>query len=503
MRRNHTMRGIPFALAALMAALLGVSQPARAQSEIFDDLLEKLREKGVLSDAEYNALKQARDEERVEQRAERRKQAMKEAQTTEKEEKAKEEEKTALKGRFRNGFTWETGDKSAMIGLAGRVQLDYRNFADDIFPNTFDVRRAYLGAYGRFFNDFTFEVTADFAQTTASQLDVAWLNWGAYQGLQLRAGQFKMPMSLEELTSSRFIDFQERSFVNSFVPAKERGVMLHGTPFTGWFYGVALSNGQGKNNNEVSNTADDFDVIARLGVNVAEMLQQKDMVIHVAGAYSKGDLPTATTGATGNMFALRTEGRGVTFFQVANSTITGDDVSRERMLGELSLAWGPIKAQGEYITVNLSGTNVGGVDYDRDITAAYAELMWLISGETYASAYRNGAYGRIVPKTNFSLKDGTWGAFEIGVRFSQFDGEDFTTGNPAGTGVLGAGFTNKAEAWTVGLKWIMNPNTRMYLNYVKTDFDTPINVVAPGTPAQPAEQFDEEEAITLRLGIDF
>ena len=49
----------------------------------------------------------------------------------------------------------------------------------------------------------------------------------------------------------------------------------------------------------------------------------------------------------------------------------------------------------------------------------------------------------------------------------------------------------------------MNPNTRMYLNYVKTDFDTPINVVAPGTPAQPAEQFDEEEAITLRLGIDF
>ena len=102
-----------------------------------------------------------------------------------------------------------------------------------------------------------------------------------------------------------------------------------------------------------------------------------------------------------------------------------------------------------------------------------------------------------------SLKDGTWGAFEIGVRFSQFDGEDFTTGNPAGTGVLGAGFTNKAEAWTVGLKWIMNPNTRMYLNYVKTDFDTPINVVAPGTPAQPAEQFDEEEAITLRLGIDF
>ena len=103
----------------------GVSQPARAQSEIFDDLLEKLRDKGVLSDAEYDALKQARDKERTEQRAERRKQALKEAQATEKEEKGKEEDKTALKGRFRNGFTWETGDKSAMIGLAGIAPTMY------------------------------------------------------------------------------------------------------------------------------------------------------------------------------------------------------------------------------------------------------------------------------------------------------------------------------------------------------------------------------------------
>jgi phosphate-selective porin OprO/OprP len=216
MRRNHQTRGTTLALAALAAALLGAVQPAQAQSEILDDLLQKLRDKGVLSEDEYNALKQARDEERTEQRTERRKQALKEAQTVEKEEKAKEEDKTALKGRFRDGFTFESGDKQHSISVTGRVQADYRSFSENSTnansANTFDVRRAYLGVSGKFYTDWTFDVTADFAQSTSPQLDVGWLNYGRFQGLQARAGQFKMPFSLEELTSSRFIDFQERSW---------------------------------------------------------------------------------------------------------------------------------------------------------------------------------------------------------------------------------------------------------------------------------------------------
>jgi phosphate-selective porin OprO/OprP len=504
MRRNAVTATCKLTLAALTGAVLGLAGTAHAQqSSIFDDLLEKLRDKGVLTQEEYDALKAARDEERSKQRAERRQQALKEAQAAEKEEKAKAEAPSNLSGRFRNGFTWESGDKANSITLSGRIQADFRTFEDDIAANTFDVRRAYVGVQGKLFNDWTFDVTADLAQSSSSSpssLDVAWINWGAYQSVQLRAGQFKMPMSVEELTSSRFIDFQERSLVNQFIPAKERGAMLHGTPFTGLFYGVALSNGQGKNNNEVSTTIDDFDFIARVGVNAAEWLERKNMVIHVAGAYSKGDLATSTTGAgTGNLLTARTEARGVTFFQVP--ALTGNSVERERQLAELSLAWGPVKLQSEYLNVNFSGTSApAGVGYDRNLDVYYAEALWMITGEDYASAYRNGAYGRIVPRTNFSLKDGTWGAFEVGLRYSDLNAGDFVGSNPAGTGGLSNNFTNKASAYTVGLKWIMNPNVRAYLNYVKTDFDTPITVTPSGRSAR---QYDDEQAITLRLGLDF
>jgi hypothetical protein len=80
------------------ATLLGLSTaPANAQSEILDELLQKLRDKGVLSEDEYQALKKAREEEMSQERAERRRQALKQAQDEEKQTKAKDDAAKATK----------------------------------------------------------------------------------------------------------------------------------------------------------------------------------------------------------------------------------------------------------------------------------------------------------------------------------------------------------------------------------------------------------------------
>lgn len=85
-------------VAAAWTVLALSAMPAQAQqSAIFDDLLLKLKEKGVLSQEEYDALRAARDEERTEQRAERRRQALREAQQSEREERAKEAQANAPK----------------------------------------------------------------------------------------------------------------------------------------------------------------------------------------------------------------------------------------------------------------------------------------------------------------------------------------------------------------------------------------------------------------------
>jgi phosphate-selective porin OprO/OprP len=220
-RTSNRLRTKPSATCLTLAGLtlLGVlCAPAQAQqsSAIIDDLLDKLKDKGVLSQDEYDALKQAREEEKGEQRATRRKQALKTAQEEEKKEKAAEMAKTTVTGRFKDGVTFETGDKTAAISLGGRIHADYRSYANsDATADTFDLRRAYLTLTGKMYDYVTFDLTGDFAnQVNNSQLDVAWINVAPWKEAQFRIGQFKMPFSLEELGSSRFLDFQERSLVN-------------------------------------------------------------------------------------------------------------------------------------------------------------------------------------------------------------------------------------------------------------------------------------------------
>ncbi|MGH8671995.1 MAG: porin, partial [Burkholderiales bacterium] len=228
-------------------------------------------------------------------------------------------------------------------------------------------------------------------------------------------------------------------------------------------------------------------------------------VYHLGGSFSEGDL-TAFSPA-----AQRTSSRGFTFFApTAFTTVTGSDINRTRANAELALAYGPVKFQAEYANVNFDGRAASGTAFDKDIEAYYASLLWLVTGEKYAAAYKDGVFGRIVPQSNFNpFQAGSWGAWELGVRYEDFDASDFTLFSSAvpaglvGTGVISnsatAATTNEADAWTLGLKWIPNPNVRFLLNYVKTNFETPVRVNNNGK----TEIFDDEDAVTFRAQIDF
>ena len=63
-------------------------------------------------------------------------------------------------------------------------------------------------------------------------LGEAYLNLGYFKPAQLMFGQFKTSMSLEERTSSRFLNFTERSYVNNggITEGKDTGVMRRMVP---------------------------------------------------------------------------------------------------------------------------------------------------------------------------------------------------------------------------------------------------------------------------------
>ncbi len=454
-------------LTASIVALFGVAA-APAHALTAEDLLDKLNEKGVVSEQEYQEM-------RATAREERQKRKMKEA----KDEAAAP---TKLTGIFRDGFRLESGDKQHSIGIIGRVHADYRGFSpDDRSADTFDIRRARLGMSGKVYEDVTFEVVGEFAAAAnaaaTTGLDVAWVNYGWIKPAQIRVGQFKMPFNLETMVSSNNIDFQERAMNSSFAPGKERGLMVHGAPFDGVTYALALSNGAGQNNNDTSAIVDGKDTIGRLTFNIPAMLGNKDYVVHLGTAYTTGTQPAGplTSG-------FRTEGRGATFF--TPNVSGGTEFDRERSGAELALAYGPVKLQGEWMNVSFDGTG-----FSREVKSSYVSAMWAITGESYVNAYRDGIFRNIKPNSEFMKGAKGMGAWVVGARFSKFDAGDFATGTFTGI--------READAVTVGLNWIPNAMTRVMLNYTQTDFATSLGNDVNGLP------INDEKAITLRTQFNW
>lgn len=437
------------------ALMLGAAVPAMADTT--DDIINALISKGVLTEEEGALLQKGRAGEK---------------------EAADKKKDSEIKGSFKDGIKWESGDKRHSIKLDGRVQLDYRHFSnnEDNTTDEWDVRRAYLGVSGKLAEYYDFKVVANFAdkdeaKDKSNQLDEAYFGINWWKQASFRFGQFKMPFSLEEQTSSRFIDFQERSLANKLIPGKEIGAMVHGEPTKGMFYALALSSGEGKNKVEAK-TDEGSDVIARVGANFAEILGHENNVYHVALAGSWGDQSQDLK------VEANSESKGGTVFK--SDSFSGE---RDRYGVEGALAFGPVKFQGEWITNKYD--DIDGLGLDADVDAWYVGASWLITGESYAKAYKAGKFDRIKPLNDFNPKGSGMGAWEVGVRYSDFDASDF-----AKIGYVDSG-SPEADSWTVGLKWIPMPNARILLNYVRTDFDTPI------------KGEDDEKAITLRTQFDF
>jgi phosphate-selective porin OprO/OprP len=430
--------------------------------------------------------------------------------------------------RLANGLTLEDPRGLWSARFTGRVQGDYRYFdPPDAIPDTFSVRRARIGLELTAFKNYTFYVEGEFitgnAQGGTSQtasLTNAYVDLNWFPQARPRIGQFKPPIGLENSAPDVLTDFQERSLTQSLLQNLnyDRGVMLHGVPYKGIYYGVSLTNGAGLNLEEPNRTAQDVqsggkDVTARLTVNFAQYLDWSDAVIHVGAGYKSGQVSNApnqgTAGTAGFVAATgRTEAFGTTFFTPqafngAGGVTAASNIDRKISVGELALGWKQFKVQSEYWKASYSGSTVtpSGGAFDRDIDAYYVSAFWMLTGEAYADAYGgNATFGRVRPRNNFSFDGTGWGAWEIGLRYSHFDAGDFNNSNPAGTGRLGASApttvsTNQADAWTLQLKWIVNPYTRLLVNYIQTKFDTP--VVTNGVT------YSDEKAVTFRAQFDF
>ena len=486
--RSEPMEGIMRSrvVAALLALFLVGTTSELYAADKLDELeraLDAQKRTIELLQQEINTLKQERSRQQaLEQEVEGLKRANQESQELKREV---EQLKVTAKPKFEAGFDkWQpyigSTDGNFRLSPVGRIQLDFRAYepggrnlpaagsaigTDE--TNKFLVRRGRIGLAGTFYKYFDFFVEADFGQGAAggdisTSLTDAYLDIHYWPELRLRAGQFKVPFSYEELFSDNNIDFIERSVADNLVPSRDVGAMLYGSLFGGVVsYSTGIFNGAGQSKGE---TNDSKDLAGRL---VLAPFKQSDNTwlknLQIAGDVAWGDEDS------GQSLQGKTDGQFVFFNRV---TTRGD---RLRYSGEAAYYYGPFALYGEYIQTEEERKGLGakGTDLpDLNGRGWYVTATYLLTGETKVP-------GQPVVPTKWASPVGPergWGAWELAARFAKLD---FRAADIAG---------NRVNALTMGVNWYLTPNVKWLFNFVQNWFSderrTPFSWETPrGTEA--------------------
>jgi len=268
----------------------------------------------------------------------------------------------------------------------------------------------------------------------------------------LLVGQMKEPFSLEELTSSNYNPFMERSIANgAFAPSRKSGILASNAVLDkrmtwglGAFYADTDDDGD-SNFDDVTN----FDLTLRLtGLPYYE--DDGEKLLHLGLGYSH---QFRDEGETDARYRNRPESHLTDARLVDTGGIDLDDA--DLLNPELAFVWGPFSLQGEYF---WTGLDASAAD-DPSFQGAYLFGTWFVTEEHRAYSTSSGAFSRVKPKSNFSPSGGGLGAWEIGARWSWLD----LTEND-----LRGGEENN---FTLGVNWYWNPNYRFLFNYVYADVD--------------------------------
>lgn len=416
-----------------------------------DELLDVLLANGVISRQQYAALQ------------------VKNADKNARKQQA-QEAKVTLKDGLK--FKSATGEFSAQVGAY--AQIDSAFYGDDgtDFSDGTEMRRARLSFSGTAFKDWDYKVEADFAGTTQSTgttnnvtVTDAYLRYNGLKPWSFTAGSFKVPFSLEAVSSGKYMTFMERGLPFAFLNLRSLGAMasVSGVNWTGavGLFGDTVT---------TQNVDDEGKGIA--GRVTYAPLFRKDRVLHVGVS---GQYRVPGNNANGNLretvrFRSKPEsniitdnlgqsasltGAGTSFGRSSGHTVdTGNipgDVNDYALLGaEAAVVFGPLSLQGEYMRAAVQ-RDVGD---DLDFDGYYVFASYFLTGESRNYKADKAVFDIIEPRRPFRYRGDGWGAWELAVRLSSLDLSDDTVDG------------GEQRDLTIGLNWYPNSYFRLTANYV-------------------------------------
>lgn len=343
--------------------------------------------------------------------------------------------------------------------MEGRIMYDF-NFlsaGEDYNYAGNEFRRVRLAAKGKVAKNIGYKAEFDFAGGKLGFRDV-YLKFALPSSLgAVKVGSFTEPSSLDNMTSSKYITFFERSMMSNTQPFKyNAGFMYDNQKLLDGKMGIQMSytfNGDKSAAYLDKSIKDGANFVARL-TGVVLQDKESNRVVHIGANYEnrKNDSDSYS-------YKFRAENH---MGHKYKASATGVFENTSDIGFELASTFGPFSIQGEYEMSSIK------TDIDTyDASGYYAFASFFVTGEH--RPYKKGTFGRVKPKKQFCLKDGGYGAFELVARLSTMD---YSTINLGYTNSDDVDYSiDKISNITAGFNWYLNNNTRVMYNYTSGAFD--------------------------------
>jgi phosphate-selective porin OprO/OprP len=367
----------------------------------------------------------------------------------------------------------------ALGGSASNVDVSH---ARDL--KTGDLfRRARIGIDGTTPGDFDYRILFDFGGAgveNTGQLYEAWLQYNGFKPAHIKVGAFSPSLGLDDQGSTNGMVFLERSMASDLSRGLAGGDTRTAAQVYGygdrWFAAAAVTGRTIGVLNTGAATAvpqtygDQLGFTARLA---GTPLRGEDWLIHLGVNASYVDKPANTAGpaATGIVPAgtvsfsdtpeIRVDGTRL----INTGNIPADHADTRG--AEFAAQKKNLLLQAEYQRLGVQRSDG---QPDPHFSAFYVQGSWTITGEPRKYNLATAAFDAPAVTHPFNLSRGEWGAWEVGVRYSDAD-LNYNQG-AVGTLQSASGIRGGEEKnLTLGVNWYLNSVARFMLDYQRVQIE--------------------------------
>lgn len=333
----------------------------------------------------------------------------------------------------------------------------------------FNFRRVRLGIEGKAFGDYEYNFTYDFGGSGVEEggkLNAAWIQYNGLGPVKVRVGAFAPVTGLEDAASNASSLFAERASVAETVRGVAGGDARTAIALLSsggrWNASAALTGG-------VAGVASFDEQVGFVGRFAYVPFKRDGAVIHL-GINTNLVLSPAATGPGvpgGAASPIRLRDRPELRVDGARLVDTGsiDSDGLTAIGGEFGALYKNLYVQAEYFDIGIERRN--SVLPDPEFSGWYIQGSWILTGESRRYSTATAGFDGPRPARPFNLKNGTWGAWELAIRYSNLDLNFLETALPAAGSIRGG----EQDILSVGLNWYVNNGVTLQAGYRNVSVD--------------------------------